>query len=248
MANEQNQLPLFYKSLIPLTSTEHLNFGIQTNFGQAFAHEVNAVPITVDEFAAAQRYYPIVFAPGPDGGTPLVLLGLREGENLFCDKEGKWNPATYVPAYVRRYPFLLAKLAPDAEELSLCFDDQSGVVIAGGEGKLFEGTEPSDVTKNILSFCEQFEHAVQRTRQFMQDINELDLLVDAEATINEGAQPIVFRGFHMIAEDKVQNMHGDKARKLVKSGGMGLIYAHFFSLQTMRELYAMRMAGSNSGQ
>ncbi len=240
--NQSAQLPLFYKSLIPLSSQEHANHKLEDRQLHPFAHFANAIPITVDEFAIAQRHYPIVFATGDDGGAPLALLGLQDGENLFCDKEGKWNPDTYVPAYVRRYPFLLARLAPDSEQLSLCYDDQSGFLKSEAEGNLFAGTEPTETTKAVLAFCEQFEIAVQRTRSFMNDLAELDLLMDAEATIQEGDKPMVFRGFRMIAEDKMQEMHGDKARKLVKSGAMGLIYAHFFSLGTLRELYERKKA------
>jgi hypothetical protein len=229
-------LPLFYNSLVPLNRDEHLSHALKERMLHPFAASVNAVPITVDEFALAQRHFPIVFSPGTDGGTPLALLGLQEGENLFCDSKGEWSSQAYIPAYIRRYPFLLARLAPDAKELSLCFDNSSDLVAAAETGNLFDGDQPSEMTKQILGFCEQFEMAVQRTRAFVEELRELDLLMDAEATINDGDRPMVFRGFRMLDEKKVQDLRGDQARKLVKSGGMGLIYAHFFSLSTLGNL------------
>lgn len=238
----QASLPLFYNQLVPVTREDHRNHEVKERRLHHFAHNANAVPITVDEFALAQRHYPIVFAPGSEGGVPLALLGLQDGENLFCDARGEWRADAYVPAYVRRYPFLLARLAPEATELSLCFDDSSEFVVASGNGNLFSGDEPSDTTKQILNFCEQFEMAVQRTRAFVDELKELDLLMDAEATIQDGERPMVFRGFRMIDEKKVQELRGDQARKLVKSGGMGLIYAHFFSLSTMGNLAALKQA------
>jgi hypothetical protein len=238
--NHDSRLPLFYQSLSPLSQQQHANHALKERILHPFAVGTNAVPLTVDEFALAQRHFPIVFAPGNDGGAPLALLGLQEGENLFCDATGQWRKDIYVPAYIRRYPFMLARLAPDAKELSLCFDDMSGLVDADTTGNLFDGTEPSDTTKAVLNFCEQFEMAVQRTRAFLNEMSELDLLMDAEATIQEGDTPMMFRGFRMIDEKKVQELRGDQARKMVKSGAMGLIYAHFFSLGTLRDLYAIR--------
>jgi hypothetical protein len=238
--NQDSRLPLFYQSLSPLSQQQHANHALKERILHPFAVGTNAVPLTVDEFALAQRHFPIVFAPGNDGGAPLALLGLQEGENLFCDATGQWRKDIYVPAYIRRYPFMLARLAPDAKELSLCFDDMSGLVDADTTGNLFDGTDPSDTTKAVLNFCEQFEMAVQRTRAFLNEMSELDLLMDAEATIQEGDTPMMFRGFRMIDEKKVQELRGDQARKMVKSGAMGLIYAHFFSLGTLRDLYAIR--------
>ena len=71
-----------------------------------------------------------------------------------------------MPAYIRRYPFLLARLSPESDELWLCFDPTSGAVGEGKDGEpLFDGDQPSDATKAILEFCEQFETAGQRTRR-----------------------------------------------------------------------------------
>jgi SapC len=246
MSEPETRLPLFYQSLVPVSQQLHASHGMKQRQNHPFAQIANAVPLTVDEFALAQRHFPIVFAPGNDGGAPLALLGLQEGENLFCSTTGDWRKDVYVPAYVRRYPFMLAKLAPDAKELSLCFDDSSGYISADEGDKLFDGTDPSETTKAVLNFCEQFELAVQRTRAFMGEMQELGLLMEAEATIQEGENPMIFRGFRMIDEKKVQELRGDQARKMVKSGAMGLIYAHFFSLGTLRDLYAIKQSGVTS--
>ncbi len=243
---QDSRLPLFYKSLTPLSQQQHASHALGERILHPFAHVANAVPLTVDEFALAQRHYPIVFAPGDDGGAPLALLGLHEGENLFCNKAGEWRKDVYVPAYIRRYPFMLARLSQDAKELSLCFDDQSDLIAPAATGNLFDGDDPSETTKAVLGFCEQFEMAVQRTRAFLNEMMELGLLMDAEATIQEGEKPMVFRGFRMIDEKKVQELRGDQARKMVKSGAMGLIYAHFFSLGTLRDLYAIKQEGSSA--
>jgi len=232
------QLPLFYGSLAPLQSTEHANFGLTELGSLGFAQGTHAIPVTVDEFALVQRHYPIVFGLG-DNSAPLALVGLTEGSNLYVDKDGKWQPDVYIPAYVRRYPFFLAKLTEDAKDLTLCFDNAAGLVTAEGGNKLFDNGEATDTTKGILAFCEQFEAAINRTRQFVEELGKLDLLMDGEVTIQQPGMPdpAVYRGFRMIDENKFMNIRGDKAREMVKSGMMGLVYAHLFSLSQIGGLF-----------
>jgi hypothetical protein len=234
------QLPLFYKNLIPLTSDLHAGHGLVQRDNLEFARATHAVPITVDEFVMAQRNYPIVFSDGAEG-VPLALVGLKEGENLFVDADGKWKEGAYIPAYVRRYPFMLARLTPDAQLLSLVFDDQSGGITEDAEQKMFDADkQPSDVTKNILQFCEQFEQAIARTKSFMEELAKLNLLMEGQAQIQVPGQdqPATFAGFRMVDEKKLQNIRGDQARKMVQNGMLGLVYAHLFSLSQMRELFA----------
>ena len=242
-ADAAQQLPLFYSSLIPLSSQFHANFGLKERDSLAFAGTTHAIPVTVDEFAVVQRHYPIVFGLG-ENPAPLALVGLSEGQNLFLGADGQWQPGAYIPAFVRRYPFMLAKLSADAQELSLCFDDTCPQVGADDGDKLFDGLEPTETTKNILGFCEQFEQAVDRTRGFMEELAKLDLMIDGEVTIQQPgmAEPAVYRGFRMVAEDKLQAIRGDQARKMVQNGMMGLIYAHLFGLAQIGGLFEKQRA------
>lgn len=245
----EQTLPLFYGSLVPLSSQFHPNHGLKMRDNLAFARRTHAIPITVDEFPIAQRHYPIVFGLG-ENPAPLALVGLAEGQNLFLGADDQWEPNQYIPAFVRRYPFMLARLSAASEDLSLCFDDKSGQVAADAGEPLFAGAEPTETTKGILNFCEQFEQAVFRTRNFMEELAKLDLLMDGEVTINRDglAEPAVYRGFRMIAEDRLQALRGDQTRKLVQSGMLGLCYAHLFSLSLISGLFEKQFAANNAGK
>jgi hypothetical protein len=238
-------LPLFYKSVAPLSSQTHATFGLKPRENLAFTKNTHAIPVTVDEFALCQRSFPIVFGLG-EAAAPLALLGLQEGNNLYVDANGNWDVAAYVPAFVRRYPFMLARLSPDTQDLSLCFDDTSEQLAAGEGEPLFVDGQPSETTKAVLNFCEQFEQAVGRTRMFIDDLTKLNLLMDGEVTIQrEGlAEPAVYRGFRMVDENRLQNLRGDQARKLVQNGMMGLIYAHLFSLSLISPLFERQFAAA----
>ena len=236
-------LPLFYKDLVPLSSSMHANYRIRTAENASFLGQAHAVPITVDEFVTAQRFYPIVFSVG-ESPTPLALMGLNEGVNVFVDDDGNLRNQTYVPAYVRRYPFLLAKLKPDAEELSLCFDPTSGLVGEFEDGNpIFDGDKPSDNLNAILKFCEEFEIAAQRTNAFVKELQEAELLIDGEVTIqpSDQDQPFVYRGFQMVSDEKLRDLHGDKLRKLNQNGALPLVMAHLFSLPMIREVFGRQM-------
>lgn len=240
----QQQLPLFYNGLEPLSSELHADYKIRPAESAPFLATQHAIPVTIDEFALVQRHLPIVFSAGDDS-VPIALMGLNEGVNVFVDEDGKLIDSTfYVPAYIRRYPYLLARLRPDAEELSLCFDPTSDTIGQFDEGQpLFENGQPSEVTKNILAFNEQFEQAGARTQQFMNELRETELLMDGEVSIqHEGyEQPFIYRGFQMINEEKLQNLRGDQLRKMVQSGMLPLLYAHLFSLSLMREVFARQV-------
>lgn len=233
------QLPIFYKSLMPLNAQAHASHGMVRRTGFPFARTAHAIPLTVDEFAIAHRHFPIVFGTGSIP-TPLALTGLVEGQNLFIDSADEWRADSYVPAYVRRYPFMLAKLTPQSEQLSLVFDDTCPQIVAGEGEPLFAGVDPSEATRNVLNFCEQFEQSVARTRQVVEEIQKLDLFMDAEVSIQrpDMPQPAVFRGFKMVSEEKLREIRGDQARKLVQNGVLGLIYAHMLSMSLIGELHA----------
>ena len=129
----QPQLPLFYKDLMPLNSRDHANWRARTVEKASWLAGQHAIPLTVEEFPLAQRHFPIVFSTG-DNPVPLALMGLNEGINVFFDEQGTLLGDHYVPAYIRRYPYLLAKLQPDKEEMSLCFDPSADVVGEFAEG------------------------------------------------------------------------------------------------------------------
>ena len=239
-----NMLPLLYDGLEPLNRNAHGKYKVRKVAGIPRVAKSHAIPITVDEFSLAQRHYPIVFSAG-DNPVPLALMGLHEGTNTFFNADGTLiDTSAYIPAYLRRYPFVLARLRDDSDELSLCFDPTAEAVGEFEDGEpLFDGDEPSEATKAILQFCEQFEQAGQRTQAFMELLKEQSLLMDGEVAIQaEGAeQPSIYRGFQMIDEEKFQALRGDELRKLNQNGGLPLIMAHLFSLAVIREIFARQV-------
>ena len=240
MASAAGQgLPILYNDLVPLSSVDHAGWKVRPFDSMDYIARTHAIPVTTDEFITAQRFFPVIFSTGDDP-VPLALMGLNEGVNAFVDDLGNLEPNTYLPAYLRRYPFMLARLQPDAPEMSLCFDPSPGLIGADVEGTaLFDGDGPGEQVKSTLAFCEQFEMSAQRTGQFMRDLVASGLLEEGEVTIRnpEYQQPFVYRGFQMVNEQKLRDMRGDQLRKLSQSGMLPLLWAHIFSLGLMSEVF-----------
>lgn len=245
MASAPTNLPLFYKDLIPLNSTEHSEWRSRKTDKAAWLTQAHAVPLTVDEFPQAQRHFPIVFSSG-DNPVPLALMGLNEGVNTFVDAEGALLEDVYVPAYARRYPFMLAKLQPEGDELSLCFDPTTDLVGAFDDGEaLFAEGKPTDNTNGMLEFCRRFEEAAFRTGSFIEELQKHNLLMDGEVAIRRGdddEQPFVYGGFKMIDENKLRELRGDQLRAWNQNGLLPLIFAHLFSLELVRVVFGRQIS------
>ncbi len=242
-APQAAQLPLFYNDLMPLNSRDHGTWRSRTTDKAKWLAGQHAVPLTVEEFPQAQRNFPIIFSAG-ENPVPLALMGLNEGVNVFVSEDGEVTTPVYVPAYARRYPFMLARLNPEATDLSLCFDPSTDLIGEFDEGaQLFDGETPTDACKATLSFCEQFEIAGQKTQNFMEELTKHSLLMDGEVAIQQEGndQPFVYRGFQMVNEEKLREVRGDVLRQWNQSGLLALIYAHLFSLELMRDIFGRQI-------
>jgi len=246
MASEpQAQLPLFYKDLMPLNSRDHAKWTARSVDKATWLGNQHAIPLTVEEFPLAQRDYPIIFSSG-DNPVPLALMGLNEGINVFFEDDGTPVGDAYIPAYLRRYPFLLARLQPDAAEMSLCFDPTADILGEFKEGQaLFDGDQPSEHTKGVLEFCEKFEEAGARTQSFIDELKAADMLMDGEVAIQQSdrpEQPYIYRGFKMVDQEKLKALDGDKLKAWNDNGVLPLLYAHLMSLDLMRVVFAKQTA------
>ncbi len=245
-APQQPTLPLFYNDLMPLNSRDHGKWRSKSLDSIVWLKDQHAIPLTVDEFVQASRDFPVIFSSG-DQPVPLALMGLNEGVNTFINDEGKADEEFYLPAYVRRYPFLLARLNPDAEELSLCFDPTCDAIGAykDGEPLFTDDGQPAPPTQAALNFCEQFEQAGTKTQAFIDELNKHDLLMDGEIAItrnDEPDKPYVYRGFRMVNEEKLRQLDSGIVKEWNVNGILPLIYAHLFSLDRMRIIFSRQVA------
>ncbi|MEM9470284.1 MAG: SapC family protein, partial [Pseudomonadota bacterium] len=221
-------MPLFYKSPMPLDAKEHADLGLKKDFGLGFTRNVNAVPVNMIELPQICHFYPIAFAPD-ESATPVAILGLRDNENLFLDKKDKWIENTYIPAYIRRYPFIFSEIT-GKDQLSLCIDLDKDIVESKGDQPFFDKDgKPSQLSQNALEFCKSYHAAAQQTIEFGKALHDADLLVERQAEINiAGGQRINFAGFRIIDEEKLSKLDDKTFLNWREKGWLPFIYAHLF--------------------
>lgn len=222
-------LPLFYNKPTPLDSQKHAKYGMKKDFGLGYTKEVNAVPVNLIEFPQICHYYPIAFSP--DGNaTPVAILGLRDKENLFVNKKGEWQDNAYIPAYIRRYPFIFSEM-PGSDQLSLCVDMNDDIVMEKGEQPFFtEEGKPSDLSQNAMEFCKSYHAAAQATLEFSKALVAADLLIDRQADIAlPDGKKISFSGFNIVDEAKLAKLDDKVFLEWRQKGWLPFIYAHLFS-------------------
>jgi len=237
--DKQNQMPLFYSNPVPLDGKAHADWGLRDGFGLGFTSGVNAVPINLIEMPQVCHHYPIAFSP--DGnGTPVAILGLRDNENLFLTDDLGWKAQTYIPAYIRRYPFIFSEL-PDGEQLTLCVDQVDNIVGPDKDFKFFETDgSPSQLSNNALEFCKSYHAAAQQTIEFSRKIIDSNLLVERQAQIKiAGSKVINFSGFGIIDEAAFAKLPSDTFLEFRENGWLPFVYAHLFSGSTWSLLTEM---------
>jgi len=236
--------PPMYGELAPLDREAHKNLKLDTAKAVvSCVADQNSVFLAAIEFGDACKEFPIVFVRAGEGAegkpqiAPLAVLGLKQGSNLFVEGD-KWT-ANYVPAYVRRYPFAMARLDGNANNLAVCYDSKwVGFNEETGEA-LFNNGEPTEFLLNARTFLENFEQEAERTRLICNLLVELDLLQDMrfEATL-PGGEKIDVEGFLAVDEKKYSELPDDKVLQLHRNGLIALIEMHRLSMTNMNRLAA----------
>jgi len=234
---------LFYSNPEPLDPALHGGLGVNpTDKPYAFVAQTNIVPLTVTEFAAAALSYPIIFTG--ENRQPVVVMGLRQGENLYVSDAGDFRADAYIPAYVRRYPFVFADDKQN-QRLILCIDRGAEIVAEGGQIPLFVDGQPSDYTNMAMDFCNNFEQERLRTESFVQLLKDLDLLDIREAAFTprnpDGTpgEPQKLAEYYAVSEDRLKALPAEKLAELRDNGALGQIYAHLVSLVGWDRLIAL---------
>lgn len=255
MPEIQGTLPL-YKRPEPLNVQMHRGKGLK--YGDRpfdFLNETHFVPITIGELATASAHYPVVFL-GPNY-LPVAVMGLRPGENLFVDPAtGTFEQYRYLPAFVRRYPFVAASHPDDADRFTVCVDAASHLMSDNPDQPFFnDAGEPTPFMQNAIDFVRGFETDVTATNIMIKRFRELDLFEEQTTRFqprNAQGEPegeaIVIATYWGISNDKVRALSGDVLMELRDNAFLSVIYAHMFS-QSHWELIlnraSLRRQGAN---
>ena len=244
MSQTKALLPQFYRQPEPMQPDRHGKLSLDPKVRFDFAAKAVSVPISAAEAPLVSRHYPIVFASAGEF-LPLAVLGLESESNLFVDGEGAWEPNVYIPAYVRRYPFILAASSGDGggngaakdDRMTLCVDRASSRVAEGEGEAFFDDGKPSLTTNNALEFCVAFEREIAETRRIVALLRKHEVLKPNEATLTltSGAR-LELRDF-LVVDAKAVDALPDKAfAELRRQSALPLLFAHVNSRIGFSEL------------
>ena len=237
---------LFYERPVILNRERHKHTRLAPAVNHfAFAARTNALPIATTEFGEAARHYPIVFV-GEEGGPfgVAALVGLTRDENLLVDAQGRWATGTYVPAFARRYPFVLARgvQGQPEDQLTVCVDEVYPGLSADGQGggeALFDaGGQETPYLQRVLEFLSAFEQDIQRTRAFTQRLEELGLLAPKTITVERRGAKQTLEGVWIVDEVKLRALDDARVVGLFRANYLPWIEAHLLSLGNLQQLAA----------
>lgn len=237
---------LIYENAVALSKERHAKHSVEVDTNYAYTKKLNALPILAAEFVAASKEYPIVFSKAGDNVIqPVVLLSLRGEENLFLDKDGNWT-ANYVPAFLRRYPFVFSR-SEDGTTFTLCVDEAYKGVNTEGKGERFftDAGEPTPYVNNVLQFLQSFQAEHNRTQEFCKKLEELELFETQNAVwTSPTGEKVALTGFMCVTREKLEKVPPKMLSGMVGNGEMDWLYAHLLSLHNFNLFKEKLMASA----
>ncbi len=230
---------LIYEEIAPVSHERHREWSVKAGGSYAFASQVNSVPLAAVEFPLAANEFPIVFAPTGDSVVPVALLGTRSEQNVFVDEDGTWN-GRYIPAFLRRYPFVFSATSEkDSERFALCIDEKFEGCNQENRGeRLFDSDgERTQYLSSVLAFQQEYRGQTLRTQAFCKKLQDLELLEPMTARVAQRDRaPIGLGGFQGIQRKKLHDLDAEHLKELSTTGELELAYVHLQSLGNFRLL------------
>ena len=221
-------MPLFFKRVVGVNPALHSHLKLDRSVGFGFAAKAQSVPIGLTEFEAAAQHYPILFTTGANP-VPVVLLGLREGTNLFLRPDGTWQPDTYMPAYIRAFPFIFVEDAGN-KSLVVGMEPDADQIRPDVGQPLFEDGRPSPALNEAVGFCQAFREAVSAAANFGRALEAAKLLEEEEATVNFTAGGSArIRGFKIVKPERLAEVDDATFLDWRRMGYLNAIFAHLYS-------------------
>lgn len=244
---------MMYGNPVPLTKDAHGKMGVSPVSNPfEFMAKSHFMPITAPEFGAAASSYPIVFMG--DDRVPLAVMGIRAEENLLVDEKGVFNPDFYMPAFARRYPFVLA--SDDANNrFVVCVDEKADCVVKSKPARpFFEGDELSTFSNEAFEFLKIFERDRRGTETMVERFKELDLFEQKEMNF-QGSNPDgsaapkqKIADYWAVTEDRLKKLSDEQLRELTDKGYLAVAYAHIISLSNWQRLVNMTLRKNAASQ
>ena len=238
---------MIYEDAVPISTERHGEWSVKTGADYSYARGLNSVPLLAAEFIPAATEFAIIFAGEGDSIFPSVILGMRDGENSFVGEDNAWQ-GKYVPAFLRRYPFVFSR-SEDGGTFTLCIDEEFNGFNQEGKGERLFDSEGArtQYLENVLKFTREYQAQFNRTMQFANRLRELELLEAAQARFQLPAgQSAALAGFQTINRDKLKALPGETLAEMARTDELELCYVHLQSLNNLTPMAQRQTAAART--
>ena len=230
-----------------LNEQDHQDVRIITERSARYGDDVMMALTFPFEFRNVQAHYPILFQQRDGQGTlyPVALFGFEERENLFLGETGWCAP--YIPAMVRRAPFLIgfkkSSTSPDGGPTRMLSLDMAHPRVNKEVGEpLFQpfgGRTP--FLEKAADLLETIYAGTEHSAAFVAALQEHDLVesVTIEIVLNDGSRNELI-GFSTIAEEKVQALRGNVLEEFNDKGYLMPLFMAMASLANVQALVELK--------
>lgn len=228
-----------------LNNIDHKNLRIIRDYSPQYGDGEMSVVTFPQEFRAIQNEYPIFFKKNAETGKfiPVALMGLRQNENLFLSEKG-WD-ADYIPASVKRRPFLIGVQPPkqgEGEQPSrLVYVDMDSPRIdeVVGDPVFLPHGGYSPYLETMVDLLEYIQYGTELNEQLVDALlaNELLEVVTLEITLKNGERNNL-TGLYTINEEKLSGLAGGAIAEFHTKGFLECIYMVLASQANVLKLIA----------
>lgn len=233
--------PFGYREIVPFMQDQRVSRMPDGSLPE-FAKHTNSLPISLSEVAEACHDFPLVFVPQKDTNQYVLvaILGMADKENLFVTGD-TWRPETYLPAYVRRYPFCMTRVTLEGVQQSqrlVCvekdFLSPDGISMFDAPG------QQTPQWARFMDFMNNYETDVEATIKFCSTVRDFKLLepMALQATVN--GQNLSLDGMFRISFDRMNTLNSSEIKTLYRMGILGMIYHHISSLSRFQRIFEMK--------
>lgn len=233
MSNEFKYGDITYRDLTLINSQSMAKSALKTNPWLDIAKTAQLIPINITECKPVCTDMPIIFSP-IGRPMPIAMTSFLSDTNSFI-KNGEWQADTYVPAALRRYPFVLGNINSEGKQ-PLYID--SNAISDDHEHPLFNETGNSEkILENAIKHCKEYDDHLKITENIIDTIDSLDLFKETQLVITNKAGEEKKTGiFKIIDNDKYKNLSDEHIVTLQKNHGLWVIHTHIISMSKTQNI------------
>ena len=233
-----------YERPVALDRNVHKEMRLNSDRNFFFASTCQTAILAAAELNLAIKEFPVVFIKENDRYLPTAILGLQQNQNLFVDESGLWT-ARYTPAYIRRYPFVLATGQKEDDWMTICIDEAAECVNADTGEHLFLDGKNSALLERTIQFLQDYKAQTEAAIMLVQQLADADLLSEKSANfqLHDGTS-FNLTGFYTVDTEKLSKLSPETTYHLFQSGSLHVAYLHLSSLDNWDRLISLHTGRS----